>query len=319
MRNAYCRALRRLMSADDRIYALTADIGFRNFDRIIADFPDRFINAGVAEADMTGIAAGLALSGKIPFTFTIAPFVTMRCLEQIRLDLCYHNLPVKIVGAGGGFVYGPQGTTHHALEEIGILRTLPNMTIICPADPVQTEKAVTASMALDGPAYIRIGRNNEPNVTPIESDFRIGKADTLREGNDLTIIASGTAVESALKAAEILAGSGTETRVVNMHTVKPLDREAVIRAAEETGGVITVEEHSVIGGLGSAVAEVLAEGMTRPVLFKRVGIRDTFIYVHAHYEELRRIYGLDGPGIAGAAEKLVMEKKPAAVEMPEIV
>ncbi len=317
MRNAYCRALHRLMAEDERIYALTADIGFRNFDRIIADFPGRFVNVGVAEADMMGVAAGLALSGKIPFTFTIAPFVTMRCLEQIRIDLCYHNLPVKIIGAGGGFVYGPQGPTHHAIEEVAVLRALPNMTVICPADPNQTMEAVRASMELKGPAYIRIGRNHEPNVTPPNGGFRRGKAQILRRGTDITLIACGTALEAALEAADILEGSGVEAAIINMHTIKPIDREAALAAAAETGAILTIEEHSVIGGLGSAVAEVLAEASVTPVAFKRLGIRDSFIEIHAEYKELRRLLGLDGASIAAAAEALVSEKaEREAAELP---
>ena len=296
MRNAYCRRLHKLMAEDSRIYCLTADIGFRNFDRIVEDFPERFVNVGVAEADMMGIAAGLALADKIPFTFTIAPLVTMRCLEQIRVDLCYQNLPVKIIGAGGGYVYGPQGPTHHAIEEVGILRTLPNMTVICPADPNQTDLAVEASLELPGPCYIRIGRNHEPNVTSMEDDFRLGKADILREGEDLSLIAYGLAVEKCLKAAEMLEPEGIRARVVNMHTVKPLDIDMILECAENMGGIFTVEEHSTIGGLGSAAAEVLAEaGIAVP--FKRLGVNDRYIDYHADYQILSRRLGLDAEGI----------------------
>ncbi len=308
MRTAYCKALYEIMSRDSRVFALTADIGFRNFDQIIADFPERFVNVGVAEANMMGIAAGLALSGKIPFTFTIAPFVTMRCLEQIRVDLCYHNLPVKIIGAGGGFVYGPQGTTHHAIEEIGILRTLPNMTVISPSDPLETGKAIHASMDLEGPAYVRIGRNNEPALHSDVYKFQIGKADNLSKGGDIAILAHGLVVKNALDAAGMLAREGVRASVVNMHTIKPIDRGEILRCAKETGAILTVEEHNIIGGLGSAVAEVLAEEFVHPVLFRRIGINDAYIRMNAEHAELQREFGLDSDGIAWAVRQLLLKK-----------
>ena len=305
MRNAYCREVHNLMKDDERIYVLTADIGYKNFDKIIEDFPDRFINMGIAEANMIGVSAGLSLTGKIPFVFTIAPFVTMRCFEQIRVDLCYHKLPVKIIGAGGGFVYGCQGTTHHAIEEVGILRTLPKMTIICPADPVETEKAVNATMALEGPAYIRIGRNNEPVVTNRGNEFKLGKADVINSGLDMTIISSGFILPNVLEAAEILKKDGINSRILNMHTVKPVDEESVIRAAEETGAILTVEEHSTIGGLGSAVAEILAEKTDNSIPFKRLGLNDSYITCHAEYQVLQKKLGLCGGGIAKSAQNLL--------------
>jgi len=308
MRNAYCRRLYKLMAEDERIFALTADIGFKNFDSIAADFPSRFINVGVAEANMTGIAAGLALSGKIPFIFTIAPFVTLRCMEQIRLDLCLQNLPVKIIGAGGGFVYGPQGTSHHAIEDIGMLRTLPNMTIICPADPLETEKAVQASLDLKGPCYIRIGRNGEPPVYQYDYDFILGKAVRLREGEDITLLTHGLSVANCLAAAELFKMEGLACRVLNLHTIKPLDEMAILAAAVETGGILTVEEHNIIGGLGSAVAEILAESGLA-VNFRRLGLKDTFIETYAHHSELQKILGLDPPAIARAAKEMILTEE----------
>src|SRR3989338_5723075 len=305
MRNAYCRELYEIMRKDERVYALTADIGYKNFDKIIEAYPSRFINVGVAEANMVGIASGLALSGKIPFIFTIAPFVTMRCLEQIRIDLCYHNLPVKIIGAGGGFVYGPQGTTHHAIEEVGVLRSLPNITIICPADPVETAKAVKASMDLEVPVYIRIGRNHEPVVTGEGSKFVLGKADVIKDGNDITIISTGFILPNVLKSATELDKEGISVRVVNMHTVKPADREMVLKCADETCGILTVEEHNIIGGLGSAVAEILAESKTNSIPFVRLGIKDSFICINAGYKELQKELGLDPDGIAGSIRSLL--------------
>lgn len=308
MRNAYCKTLHELMVTNEKVYALTADIGFRNFDEIIKDFPERFINVGVAESNMIGIAAGLSLSGKIPFVFTIAPFVTMRCLEQIRVDLCYHNLPVKIIGAGGGFVYASQGTTHHAIEEVGIMRTLPNMTVICPADPAETSEAVLASMAIEGPAYIRIGRNNEPRVTNHNSNFKIGKANVMRQGDDITVISTGHILGNLVKAADELRKEGIGVRVVNMHTVKPIDKEIVLKCARETNAILTVEEHNIIGGLGSAVAEILAESLGNSINFQRLGLNDAYIDIHATYSELQKEYGLCSEGIARAIKTLLEQQ-----------
>jgi len=307
MRTAYCKALFDIMADNQQVFALTADIGFRNFDKIINDFPDRFINVGVAEANMVGIAAGLALSGKIPFIFTIAPFVTMRCLEQIRIDLCYQKLPVKIIGAGGGFVYGPQGTTHHAIEEIGMLRTIPEMTVIAPADPVQTEKAVHATMNINSPVYIRIGRNNEPVIYNYKQIFNIGKADILQEGKDVSILTYGALVKNSIDAAAILNKSGISTGVVNMHTIKPIDINCVLECAKNTSTIVTIEEHNIIGGLGSAVAEILSENNHRKILFKRIGINDKFIRMNAEYKQLQTEFFLDSDGIASLIKNLIIK------------
>jgi transketolase len=295
------------MSEDDRVYALTADIGYRNFNKIIDDFPDRFINVGVAEANMIGIAAGLTLSGKIAFVFTIAPFVTMRCLEQIRIDLCYNELPVKIVGAGGGFIYGAQGTTHHVIEEIGILRTLPNMTVICPADPIETEKAVRATMRLNGPAYIRIGRNNEPVITESNYDFQIERGVIIRDGKDVSVITYGPVINNILSVAEKLKKENISVRVINMHTVKPIDVEIIKRCSEETKAILTVEEHNIIGGLGSAVAEILSEVInSKHTRFKRLGLYDKFCTIHASYIDLQEEYGLGVTGIEDSIKNLLV-------------
>ncbi|MDI6703318.1 MAG: transketolase C-terminal domain-containing protein [bacterium] len=305
MRNAYVRALYDIASKDNRIFILTADIGIFAFNRIKEDFPDRFYNLGVAEANMMSIAAGLALSGKIPFTFGIAPFVTMRCLEQIRIDICYQVLPVKIVSVGGGFVYGAQGTTHHAIEDLGILRTLPEIVIICPADPIETEKATYATMDLERPTYIRIGRNNEPSIYKKDYDFKIGKAVIMREGEDITLISCGLVVRNVLEASEELAKDNINARVVNMHTIKPIDHEMILRCAEETGAIVTVEEHNIIGGLGSAVAEVLAEEIGFGIPFRRIGIEDTFCRFHADYPVLQERYGVSKKNISKVAKELL--------------
>lgn len=306
MRTAFCRTVHALMATDDRVHVLTGDIGYGNFDDIARDFPDRFHNAGVAEANMMSTAAGLALCGKIPFVFSIATFVTMRCFEQIRVDVCYHRLPVKIVSTGGGIIYGHQGTTHHAIEEMGILRAVPNMTVICPADPRDVANALRATMDLAGPAYIRTSRNKEPVFPGTDQPFRLGKGTLLRDGRDVAILACGRLVGNALAAADLLLKAGLSARVVNMHTLKPIDRETVLRCAEEAGAVVTVEEHNVIGGLGSAVAEVLAEASSG-VPFRRVGIPDVYCDTHAEYHELDVKFGLDADGIARSVRTLLEE------------
>ena len=305
MRNAYCRTLHKIMAENTSVYALTADIGFSNFDKIIEDFPDRFINVGIAESNMIGIAAGLTLSGKTVFVFTLAQFVTMRCFEQIRVDLCYQKLPVKIIGAGGGFVYGAQGVTHHAIEDVGVLRVLPHMNIICPADPIETGKAMEASMSLDEPSYIRIGRNNEPILFDKDYDFRIGKSVVMRHGNDITIIASGFVLKNVLNAADELIGQNIKVRVVNMSTIKPIDREMIIKCAKDTKAIATIEEHNIIGGLGSAVAEVLAEEADCRVLFKRVGLNDAYCRINADYAGLQEAYGLDKESIKDLIKEML--------------
>lgn len=305
MRNTCFRTIHALMREDPRVCLLVGDIGYRQFDPILADFPARVVNVGVAEANLMGLAAGMALAGKVPFVYSIATFATYRCFEQIRVDLCYHDVPVKILGGAGGFVFGAQGPTHHAVEELGVLRNLPNMTVFCPADPQDVSRVVRASMTLRGPAYIRLGRNNEPNVTGMSEAFRIGEGAVLREGRDVSLLGCGRLMANVLKAADVLAAEGIAARVVNVATLKPIDRAMVLRCARETGGILTVEEHSVLGGLGSAVAEVLAEGGEVPVRFRRLGTPDAFCRLHAEHRELEEHFGLDGAGIARAARDLL--------------
>ena len=258
MRNAFVAALSELARADDRVVFLTADLGFKIFDQFALEFGGRFMDTGVAEATMIGTAAGLALGGMRPFVYSIAPFATLRCLEQIRDDLCYHSLPVTIVGVGGGYSYGHNGATHHALEDIAIMRALPNMTVVCPGDPVETAAAVRASLGLHGPMYLRLGRAGEPRVHANADRFRIGEAITVVDGADCSIVATGAILSVALEAAAILRAAGVGCRVLSMHTVKPLDTRALALCAGAGQLLVTLEEHSSIGGLGSAVAEWLA-------------------------------------------------------------
>lgn len=275
MRTAFFKALVDIAKEDERIFLIVGDLGFKVVDEFVQRFPQRYLNPGVAEQNMTGVATGLALCGKVVFTYSIANFPTLRCLEQIRNDVCYHKANVKIVAVGGGFVYGALGMTHFATEDLAIMRALPEMTVIAPGDPAEAEAATKAITELDGPCYLRLGRAGESLVHSGEIDFKIGKAITVREGNDITLISTGSMLENAVQLAERLYQQGVEGRVLSMHTLKPFDEEAVINAASETRAVFTLEEHSIIGGLGGAAAEVLAEsGIT--TTFKRFGLPSTF-------------------------------------------
>jgi transketolase len=275
MRTAFIETLYALAEHDERIWLLTGDLGYSVLERFALRFPDRYVNVGVAEQNMTGIAAGLARSGKIVFTYSIANFPTLRCLEQIRNDVCYHQANVKVVAVGGGFAYGPLGYSHHGLEDLGIMRTLPHMTVIAPGDPAETQLATKAVVQWPGPCYLRIGKAGEPKVHEKEPPFELGKAITVRPGSDVTLISTGAILKETLATAELLARERIDARVLSMHTLKPLDKDAIQRAARETAAIVTVEEHNVIGGLGSAVAEVLAEMGAPRLRFRRFGIPDS--------------------------------------------
>ncbi len=276
MRNAFLDTLFELAQQDNRIFFVTGDLGFRVVEKFMEQRPLQFLNAGVAEQNLTSIAAGLALSGKIVFTYSIANFPTLRCLEQIRNDVCYHEANVKIVAIGGGFAYGAMGVTHHATEDLAVMRAMPGLVVVAPGDPVETRAATRALTDYRGPCYLRLGKAGEPTVHHDPIDFQLGKALRLREGRDLTLVSTGGVLQTAVQAAESLAADGIEARVLSMHTVKPLDTEAVLAAASETRLIATLEEHSVIGGLGGAVAEVLAEASDVRVPFQRLGLPPEF-------------------------------------------
>jgi len=277
MRTAFINALCEIAEEDERVWFLTGDLGFSVLERFYNRFPERYVNVGVAEQNMTGIAAGLALAGKIVFTYSIANFPTLRCVEQIRNDVCYHNANVKIVAVGGGLVYGAQGVTHHGTEDLAIMRALPNMMVVAPGDPVEAALATRAIVERPGPCYLRLGRAGEPIVHQTPPDFRIGKAITVREGSDVTLIATGGMLYNTMQAGEQLTQQGVQGRVLSMHTIKPLDTGAVLAAAQETDAIMTIEEHSIIGGLGSAVAEVLAGTDSKKALFRRFALPDEYL------------------------------------------
>ena len=304
-RDAYGEVLVELGKTNPRIVVLDADLSkstkTANFKEV---FPERFFNMGVAEADMMGTAAGLAAAGMIPFASTFAIFATGRAYDQLRNSIAYTALNVKIVATHAGITVGEDGGSHQSIEDIAIMRVMPNMTVIVPADGPETKKAVQAAVELEGPVYIRLGRSGVPVLFTEEEPFTLGKGKILREGKDISIIAVGIMVSKALEAAETLSQQGIEARVINLSTIKPLDEDIIIQAARETGGIVTAEEHSIIGGLGGAVSEVTAENCPVPV--KRVGVRDTF-GESGLPELLLEKYGLTPENIIKAAKEVLQK------------
>ena len=306
-RDAFGKALSELGRENEKVVALVADcldsVRCSVFGR---SAQDRTFDFGIAEGNMVGFAAGMAAVGKIPYAVTYAAMITMRACEQIRTDIAYPGFNVKLVGTHSGLSFETGGTTHHSTEDIGIMRSLANMTVVAPADSIETVEATFAIADYPGPVYMRIGRDDEPLVYQGDDyEFVIGKAITLRGGMDVSLVAAGTAVHLALEAAKLLESQGLEARVINMHTIKPIDREALVRAASETGAVVTVEEHNVIGGLGSAVAEVLGE--ERPTPLKRIGVPDCYCGTGYH-DELREKIGLTPAKIVEAAMATMARK-----------
>jgi transketolase len=301
-RDAYGEAIVEIGKQNKNVVVLTADLmhstkieGFKK------QFPERFFNFGMAEQNMMGVAAGLATCRKIPFVSTFACFASMRSCEQIRTDIAYPKLNVKIVVTHGGISMGAGGTTHHAIEDIAIMRSIANMLVIVPSDAIETEKAIKAATEYSGPVYIRLGRDADPVINSEDYEYKIGKASVLREGKDAIVIAIGRMVAESLNAAAQLKEEGIEVGVINMHTIKPIDREAVIEAAKKTKLIVTAEEHNIIGGLGSAVTEVIAEGQ-RSCYVKRIGIPDIFVAIGS-YKDLLSKYKLNGNGIAEQIKK----------------
>ncbi|SHK05855.1 transketolase [Anaerobranca californiensis DSM 14826] len=274
-RDAYGKALVQLGRENKDIVVLDADLSkSTKTASFYKEFPERFFNVGIAEADLMGTAAGLATAGKIPFASTFAIFATGRAYDQIRNSIAYPKLNVKIAATHAGLTVGEDGATHQALEDIALMRAIPNMTVIVPADGPETEGAIKAAAEINGPVYIRLGRSAVPVINDENYNFQIGKGVTLKEGNDVTIVATGIMVSQSLAAAEMLEKEGISVEVINIHTIKPIDKELLVKSAEKTGAVVTAEEHNIFGGLGSAVCEVLAQH--RPVPVEFVGVEDTF-------------------------------------------
>ncbi len=297
MRNAFAEAVTALANTNPDVVLLVGDIGNRLFDQMKGQHPDRFYNCGIAEANMTGVASGLAASGLRPITYTITPFNTLRCFEQIRVDICYPDLPVVVVGTGAGLSYAALGATHHSMEDIAILRTLPNMHVVCPADQVEVRLAVKSAVELGRPTYIRLGMKGEPIVHVTPPDFRIGRGISLREGSDVAILSVGNMLAVAMQCADQLQSVGVSTKVVSLHTIKPLDDDLLSTVFVKHRLVAVVEEHGLAGGAGSAILEW---GNTAGVDLRkliRFGGPDRFLTGCGHQRDARALLGLTAPDI----------------------
>lgn len=303
-RQVICDTLMGLAKDDKNIYVLTSDSrGSASMTNFANEFPKQFVEVGIAEQNLVGIAAGLATTGKKCFAASPACFLTMRSIEQVKVDVAYSNTNVKLIGISGGVSYGALGMSHHSLQDIAVMRAIPNIDIFLPADRFETEKLVRELVKYDKPAYIRIGRNPVDDVyESTDFDFEIGKANVMREGKDITIIATGETVKLAIEASDELKELGIKCRVLNMHTIKPLDEEAIIKAAKETGNIITVEEHSIYGGLGAAVSEVVVQNA--PVPMKIVGIKDEAA-ITGTSKEIFNYYGLSKENLVKLAKELI--------------
>lgn len=307
-RQVICDTLMELAKDDKDIYVLTSDSrGSASMTNFAEGFPKQFVEVGIAEQNLVGIAAGLATTGKKCFAASPACFLTMRSIEQVKVDVAYSNTNVKLIGISGGVSYGALGMSHHSLQDIAVMRAIPNIDIFLPADRFETEKLVKELVKYDKPAYIRIGRNPVDDVyESTDFNFEIGKANVMRKGKDITIIATGETVKPAIEASDELKKLGVECRVLNMHTIKPLDEEAIINAAKETGHIITVEEHSIYGGLGAAVSEVVVQNA--PVPMKIVGIKDEAA-ITGTSKEIFNYYGLNKENLVNLAKELIEKTK----------
>ena len=291
MRTAFINTLIELAERDKNIYLLTGDLGFSVLEKFAQKFPERFINCGVAEQNMMGVAAGLALAGKKVYVYSIIPFVTMRCFEQIRNDVCYQNLDVKIIGIGSGLAYGSLGATHHAIEDMAILRALPNMTVLSPADPIEAKELILKSYQTKNPTYLRLNKSGEKILYNQKPEIEIGKPSILKEGENGAIIATGILVSLGMEIIEKLKEKGYNFKLISLHTLKPIDRDALLKELANAKLIFTLEEHNIIGGLGSAVAEILMEAGYKG-FFKRIGILDKYLSEVGETQYLRAKHGL---------------------------
>ena len=305
MRDAFVRALMREMAADDRIVLITGDLGFGVLRPVKENYPERIINAGIAEQSMVGMAAGLAATGRKAVVYSIGNFPTLRPLEQIRNDCAYHGAEVKIVCVGGGFVYGSLGMSHHATEDMAVLRAIPGVTCFTPGDPAETEVVTPVMFHTPGTCYLRLGRGNEPRAHEGEiREWRFPKAIRLRDGKDVALLSAGGILNELKKAAEKLERDGTEAEVWSFPCLKPIDRETILALAGRYRDLITVEEHNITGGFGGAVCETIAEAGL-PCRVHRLGLRDEFTTVVGSQTYLRQKYGIDGDAIAAKAAEII--------------
>jgi transketolase len=295
MRTTFIQTLCELAEQNKNIWLLTGDLGYSVLEDFAERFPDRFVNMGVAEQNMTGVAAGIALSDKVVFTYSISNFPTLRCLEQIRNDICYHNANVKIVAVGAGFAYGSAGYTHHGIEDVAVMRAMPNITILSPGDPIEVELITKATVNINGPCYIRLGKGGEQNVHDFKPKIEIGKSIWLRNGTDIAIISTGAILLEALQATEKLRSKNIDAALISMPTIKPLDIETIKIISETFHLIFVIEEHRC-GGLGSAIAEYLAS-MDRKCILKQVAINDVYLSDVGSQSYLRKIHGLASTSI----------------------
>ena len=305
MRDSFIARLTELAARDPRTMLITGDLGFAVFDDYARRFPRQFLNVGVAEQNMIGVGTGLAMEGRVVYTYSIANFAFMRCLEQIRNDASYHDANLNVVAVGGGFSYGALGISHHATEDLAIMRSLPGVKVFSPCDDWEAAEATEAISGLSGTCYLRLDRSSAGSTQHPDEVYQVGKARQLRDGSDLTIAVTGGIGEEAVKAADSLALVGIDCRVLSFHTLKPLDVDALIKASIETGGLLTLEEHTVDGGLGGAAAESLLEAGHAPRFFHRIGLRQGFSSVVGSQGYLRKIYGLDAAAVAAKATELL--------------
>lgn len=299
MRTTFVKTLVKLAEQDQRIFIITPDLGVSVLEEFEAKFPDRFLNVGIAEANAVSIASGLALSGKIVYVYSIMPFVTMRPFEQIRVDVAYMNTNVRLVGVGAGLSYGPAGATHHSIEDIAIMRVLPNMTVISPCDPYEVEKTIEESISHNGPIYFRLAKKGEPIISDTSNKIKIGKANYIkeRETSDIALLFTGNASDIAIEVGETLAKNGYLSDAVSMHSVKPFDYETLSLILSSKEYIFTIEEHSIIGGLGSIVSEFIAESSFNPK-FKRFGLPDEYSHYVGSQLFIREKFGLTSEKIS---------------------
>jgi transketolase len=306
MRQTCLKEVHELARRDPRVVFIGSDLGVGTLDAFKTEMPDRFFMEGVSEANIIGMAAGLALDGFIPYVNTIATFLTRRCYEQTVLDLCLHELPVRLIGNGGGLVYAPLGPTHEAIEDIAIMRAIPNMTIVAPADAVEMSRIMPLTLEWPGPVYIRLGKGGDPIVTADHPVERLGQAVHVRSGDAALLVTTGVSLQVALAAASELSAAGLEAAVLHYPTVKPLDTQALLDAARHVPVVVSVEEHSIVGGLGGSVAETLLEAnLDAMPAFKRIGVPDVFPDQYGSQASLMQRYGITAAAVADCVQTLL--------------
>jgi transketolase len=307
MRKVSLHHVHLLAKKDPRVFFIGSDLGVGTLDGFKKELPDRFLMEGISEANVVGMAAGLALEGKIVYVNSIATFLTRRAFEQVCLDVCLHNLPVRLIGNGGGMVYAPLGPTHMATDDIAIMRVLPNMTVLVPADAQEMANLMPLTLDWPGPIYIRVAKGGDPVVSAPQGPGAIGKSILMRDGSDAMVVTTGVMLKAGLDAAELLAAQGISLRVVHVPTVKPLDASALLEHAGSVRAIVTIEEHSVIGGLGSAVAELIAEARFKtPKPMRRLGVPDIFPDDYGSQDHLLERFGLTAAGVVSAVSDLLV-------------